>query len=65
MPDLQPCGTVAGWMRHYRKGEKPCEPCRLAQNAYTNGTKRKRRNPDGRRVWIVSDLQAIAGVFKS
>lgn len=30
-----PCGTPAAYARHLRKGEQPCDPCRLAQNAYT------------------------------
>lgn len=28
------CGTVAGYHRHYRAGETPCEWCRAAQNDY-------------------------------
>lgn len=28
------CGTPAGCRKHYRHGEKPCEPCREAMNAY-------------------------------
>jgi len=31
---LKPCGTNAAWMRHRRAGEKPCEPCRNANNEY-------------------------------
>lgn len=27
------CGTPAGSDRHYRLGEKPCNPCRIAKNA--------------------------------
>ena len=26
-------GTEAGMRKHYRRGEKPCEPCRLAGRA--------------------------------
>lgn len=25
------CGTVAAYQRHYRNGEKPCDPCRAAE----------------------------------
>ena len=31
--DIRPHGTEARARRHYRTGEKPCEPCRLAANA--------------------------------
>lgn len=27
-------GTIAGYGRHVRRGEKPCEKCRAAMNAY-------------------------------
>ncbi len=27
------CGTNAGYVRHQRRGEKPCQPCRDASNA--------------------------------
>jgi hypothetical protein len=28
------CGTYAGHQAHCKRGEKPCEPCRLARNTY-------------------------------
>jgi hypothetical protein len=31
MTDLKPCGTVAAYMRHYRRGEEPCEECLQAK----------------------------------
>jgi hypothetical protein len=31
MSDLDPCGTVAAYMRHWRRGEKPCEACLQAK----------------------------------
>ena len=31
--DVRPHGTEAGARRHWRAGERPCEPCRLASNA--------------------------------
>jgi hypothetical protein len=31
--DIRPHGTEARARRHYRTGERPCEPCRLAANA--------------------------------
>jgi hypothetical protein len=33
-------GTTKGWWAHYRRGEKPCDPCRLALNASRNKTGR-------------------------
>ena len=30
--DLEPCGTLAAYRRHSRRGEKPCEACRIAAN---------------------------------
>lgn len=37
---MKPCGTVAAWHRHYRAGEPPCEPCRLAWNTYCRACKK-------------------------
>lgn len=31
---LQPCGTIAAYVRHYRNGEAPCEACHAARVAY-------------------------------
>jgi hypothetical protein len=31
---LQPCGTVAAYMRHRRKGQKPCKKCQKAWMLY-------------------------------
>jgi hypothetical protein len=38
------CGTYAGWGRHMRAHERPCEPCREAKNANQRDYIRKRRN---------------------
>jgi|SRR5580704_3598443 hypothetical protein len=35
------CGTVSGCTLHYKRGEKPCGPCRTAKTAY----ERARRQP--------------------
>lgn len=32
--ELRPCGTYAGWHRHRRAGEDPCEGCEEAKRAY-------------------------------
>lgn len=39
-PTLQPCGTVAAFVRHRRNGETPCDDCREARRV--DGTARKR-----------------------
>lgn len=36
-------GTAAGWQGHQKRGEHPCEPCRLARNEYTREAYRRRR----------------------
>lgn len=39
------CGTSSGARKHYKTGEKPCEPCRLAWNL--NNTERRNINGTG------------------
>jgi hypothetical protein len=34
---LARCGTRAAYMRHRRRGEQPCGPCRAANAAYLTG----------------------------
>ena len=29
-----PCGTLAAWKRHYRRGEKACDQCKAARNQW-------------------------------
>ena len=41
--ELKPCGTPAAYMRHIKAKQKPCEPCRLAWNAYQVD---RRQDPD-------------------
>ncbi|MBA9003688.1 hypothetical protein [Thermomonospora cellulosilytica] len=43
MTALQPCGTHAAYMRHLRRGEKPCDACRAARRAYNTRHARKAR----------------------
>lgn len=31
---LAPCGTNPAYQRHLRHGQKPCDACRLAHNAF-------------------------------
>ena len=41
-PAQQPCGTYAGYNRHYRHKTPVCEPCRIAKLAYQQGRVRRR-----------------------
>lgn len=36
------CGTYAGYIRHYKRGEDVCEPCREAQREYMRGLRKRR-----------------------
>ena len=38
-----PCGTVAGYSRHQRRSEPPCDSCRLAKRAYNAEAQRRHR----------------------
>ena len=40
---LQPCGTPAGYQRHYRRGEPPCPACVKAWSIYSLETTRRHR----------------------
>lgn len=40
---LQPCGTNAGFQRHWNASEPPCDPCRRAHNAYTSARRSLKR----------------------
>lgn len=41
--ELKPCGTDAGYHRHRRHEEKPCEPCAAAHTAKTTERARAKR----------------------
>ncbi|GAA2929454.1 hypothetical protein [Streptomyces enissocaesilis] len=41
------CGTPAGSDRHYRLGEKPCDPCRIAKNAANTRWRRAKQLANG------------------
>jgi hypothetical protein len=71
MPDFK-CGTHAGYMRHYRAGEKPCGACLIAARIATNARMYQARHPDGRPVWILSlscldeaDAAAVKAAFSA
>ena len=36
------CGTVSGYQGHYRHGERPCEPCRVANREYQKDRREKK-----------------------
>ena len=35
------CGTTAGYQRHYKMGERPCQPCREASAEYKRRTRKR------------------------
>ena len=37
------CGTYSNYRQHLRVGNKTCEPCRKAKNAYERGREAKKR----------------------
>lgn len=47
---LEPCGTNAAALRHRRRGEPLCVPCREAKNAYAREIGAKRRRAEGKPV---------------
>ena len=34
---MSECGTVAGYQRHYRHHEEPCDPCKDSRRLYVRG----------------------------
>ena len=42
-PVSAPCGTVAAYKRHQRRGEQPCQSCRAANAAYHRELYRRRK----------------------
>lgn len=42
------CGSEAGYKRHTRKGEKPCEACNDAHSRYRNPTGEPRKGRGGK-----------------
>jgi hypothetical protein len=44
--DTSVCGTPAGYSRHKRAKQKPCEACRLAQNAHYLAYRKKRESEE-------------------
>jgi hypothetical protein len=59
--NLEPCGTLAAYRRHSRRGEKPCEACRQARNA--DGQARRRARAEAFwRALAEDDYRASAGM---
>lgn len=53
--DLARCGTYAGYQRHVKRREEPCDGCRAAASTYM--AEGRRRNP-----WYRARQTASAGV---
>lgn len=45
--ELKPCGTPAGYQRHYSTGEKPCDACREARAKVRRMEYRRKRESEG------------------
>lgn len=41
--NYQPCGTYGAAIRHYKNGEKPCDPCHTALRAYRREQQAKKK----------------------
>lgn len=54
-------GTNAGYYRHKRAGERPCEKCRAAHNAYV----RNRRKVDGRKAERAAYVRATGRAWRA
>lgn len=59
-------GTPARWLKHYRDGDEPCEPCNIARREYqktrvrkpeTEATKENRRRHS--RLWYRAARELI------
>ncbi|MCU1647119.1 MAG: hypothetical protein JWN03_7394 [Nocardia sp.] len=57
------CGTDAGYHRHYRREERPCEWCREAHSA--SARKRRQNQPPlfGRGKVVVVDAHLFTGMY--
>lgn len=49
-------GTYSAYQAHYRNGEKPCEECRVAGNAYARN--KRRRETEAERAERIASLNA-------
>lgn len=47
LANLQPCGTVAAYVRHRRRGEAPCQACRDANARYYADIRQRTRSTNG------------------
>lgn len=55
-------GTTAGYRQHYRHGDPPCEPCRLAHlERQVFVRERQRTYVEDRRAAAVSNVRAMLG----
>jgi hypothetical protein len=61
-------GTNRGYDRHHAAGERPCDPCRLAHNAYIREWRATRRSPDAakaRNRYESARLRALTRLSKA
>ncbi|RJO69810.1 hypothetical protein D5S18_28330 [Nocardia panacis] len=57
------CGTDAGYHRHYRRDEQPCERCREAHNESARKRRRERPRLHGRGKVVVIDAHLFTGMY--
>ncbi|WP_067565943.1 hypothetical protein [Nocardia acidivorans] len=57
------CGSDAGYHRHYRRDERPCEWCREAHNASARKRRRARPQLHGRGKAVVVDAYLFTAMY--
>jgi len=57
------CGTDAGYYRHYRRAEQPCEWCREAHNESARKRRQNRPRLFGRGTVVVVDAHLFTGMY--
>lgn len=57
---LKPCGTMAAYRRHLRRGEDPCDECREANTAASAASREKRAGSPGIRA-VPNDNPGVVG----
>jgi hypothetical protein len=53
------CGTQAGRIAHYRRGEPACDLCRAAQNAYKRRWRKEPAKRESERLRVRANTRAV------
>ena len=51
-------GTYSGYQKHYQRGERPCDLCRMANRDYVNSWRRKKGGYGEQFVYRIGYLDA-------